>query len=82
MYQPYSCDFKDVRRIRSLDEVNSDEYGIVMAFAEDDFHFVKVEEDRISHKMGMCEIDEIDTIDEGFGNRYISKRFYFAKKKN
>ena len=79
--------FKDVRIIRDLSELCTDEYGIIMRTAVQDFHFVKYDSktDIFSHKMG-CAKPENLTIKEVFSpawaEEYDSDMVIFAKKYN
>lgn len=75
-------DFSDVRVINDFDELNSDEYGVVFACGEDDFHFGRYDEGIYSHKQGCYEVEIARNEDEIFGDRYYSDRIYFAKKKD
>ena len=45
-------DFSDVRVINDFDDLDSDEYGIVFACGDDDFHFGRYDEGIYSHKQG------------------------------
>lgn len=73
--------FTDVRRIKSFDELEPDEYGIVMGFSGKDFHFVKYQDGLISHKTGGKEIEITSTLEEALGKYNKNKPIYFAKKK-
>lgn len=73
--------FPDLRRIKSFDELEDDEYGIVYAAGGGDFHFGRYENEVWTHKMGDLRIEEVGCEDDVFGSRYDSKRFYFAMKK-
>ena len=75
-------DFSDVRVINDFDELDSDEYGVVFACGEDDFHFGRYDEGIYSHKQGCYEVEIARNEDEIFGDRYYSDRIYFAKKKD
>ena len=75
-------DFSDVRVINDFDDLDSDEYGIVFACGDDDFHFGRYDEGIYSHKQGCYEIEIAGNEDEIFGDRYYSDRIYFAKKKD
>lgn len=75
-------DFSDVRVINDFDELDSDEYGVVFACGDDDFHFGRYDEGIYSHKQGGYEIEIAGNEDEIFGDRYYSDRIYFAKKKD
>lgn len=75
-------DFSDVRVINDFDELDSDEYGVVFACGDDDFHFGRYDEGIYSHKQGGCEVEIAGNEDEIFGDRYYSDRIYFAKKKD
>ena len=75
-------DFSDVRVIDDFDELDSDEYGIVFACGDDDFHFGRYDEGIYSHKQGGYEVEIARNEDEIFGDRYYSDRIYFAKKKD
>lgn len=75
-------DFSDVRVIGDFDELDSDEYGIVFACGDDDFHFGRYDEGIYSHKQGCYEVEIAGNEDEIFGDRYYSDRIYFAKKKD
>lgn len=74
-------DFSDVRVINDFDDLDSDEYGIVFACGDDDFHFGRYDEGIYSHKQGGYEVEIARNEDEIFGDRYYSDRIYFAKKK-
>ena len=75
-------DFSDVRAINDFDELDSDEYGIVFACGDDDFHFGRYDEGIYSHKQGGYEVEIAGNEDEIFGDCYYSDRVYFAKKKD
>lgn len=75
-------DFSDVRVINDFDELDSDEYGVVFACGDDDFHFGRYDEGIYSHKQGCYEVEIAGNEDEIFGDRYYSDRIYFAKKKD
>ena len=75
-------DFSDVRVINDFDDLDSDEYGIVFACGDDDFHFGRYDEGIYSHKQGCYEVEIAGNEDEIFGDRYYSDRIYFAKKKD
>lgn len=75
-------DFSDVRVINDFDDLDTDEYGIVFACGDDDFHFGRYDEGIYSHKQGCYEIEIARNEDEIFGDRYYSDRIYFAKKKD
>lgn len=75
-------DFSDVRVINDFDELDSDEYGVVFACGDDDFHFGRYDEGIYSHKQGCYEVEIARNEDEIFGDRYYSDRIYFAKKKD
>ena len=74
-------DFSDVRVIDDFDDLDSDEYGIVFACGDDDFHFGRYDEGIYSHKPGGYKVEIVENEDEIFGDRYYSDRRYFAKKK-
>lgn len=73
--------FPDLRRIKDFSELQDDEYGIVYAAGNGDFHFGRYEDGVWSHKMGSYPIEAVNNEDEVFGIRYNSKRFRFAMKK-
>ena len=75
-------DFSDVRVINDFDELDSDEYGVVFACGDDDFHFGRYDEGIYSHKQGSYQVEIVENEDEIFGDRYYSDRIYFAKKKD
>ena len=75
-------DFSDVRVINDFDDLDSDEYGVVLACGDDDFHFGRYDEGIYSHKQGGYEVEIAGNEDEIFGDRYYSDRVYFAKKKD
>lgn len=75
-------DFSDVRVINDFDELDSDEYGVVFACGDDDFHFGRYDEGIYSHKQGSYDVEIAGNEDEIFGDRYYSDRIYFAKKKD
>ena len=75
-------DFSDVRVINDFDDLDSDEYGVVLACGDDDFHFGRYDEGIYSHKQGGYEVEIAGNEDEIFGDRYYSDRIYFAKKKD
>ena len=75
-------DFSDVRVINDFDELDSDEYGVVFACGDDDFHFGRYDGGIYSHKQGCYEVEIAGNEDEIFGDRYYSDRIYFAKKKD
>ena len=75
-------DFSDVRVINDFDELDSDEYGVVFACGDDDFHFGRYDEGIYSHKQGGYTVEIVRSEDEIFGDRYYSDRIYFAKKKD
>lgn len=73
--------FPDLRRIKSFNELEDDEYGIVYAAGGRDFHFGRYEDEVWTHKKGGLRIEEVNCEDDVFGSRYDSKRFYFAMKR-
>ena len=75
-------DFSDVRVINDFDGLDSDEYGVVFACGDDDFHFGRYDEGIYSHKQGSYQVEIVGNEDEIFGDRYCSDRIYFAKKKD
>lgn len=75
-------DFSDVRVINDFDDLDTDEYGIVFACGDNDFHFGRYDEGIYSHKQGGYEVEIARNEDEIFGDRYYSDRIYFAKKKD
>ena len=75
-------DFSDVRVINDFNELDSDEYGVVFACGDDDFHFGRYDEGIYSHKQGSYDVEIAGNEDEIFGDRYYSDRIYFAKKKD
>ena len=75
-------DFSDVRVINDFDDLDSDEYGVVFACGDDDFHFGRYDEGIYSHKQGSYQVEIAGNEDEIFGDRYYSDRIYFAKKKD
>lgn len=75
-------DFSDVRVINDFDDLDSDEYGVVLACGDDDFHFGRYDEGIYSHKQGGYIVEIVENEDEIFGDRYYSDRIYFAKKKD
>ena len=75
-------DFSDVRVINDFNDLDSDEYGVVFACGDDDFHFGRYDEGIYSHKQGGYEVEIAGNEDEIFGDRYYSDRIYFAKKKD
>lgn len=75
-------DFSDVRVINDFNDLDSDEYGVVFACGDDDFHFGRYDEGIYSHKQGCYEVEIAGNEDEIFGDRYYSDRIYFAKKKD
>lgn len=75
-------DFSDVRVINDFDDLDSDEYGVVFACGDDDFHFGRYDDGIYSHKQGGCTVEIVRSEDEIFGDRYYSDRIYFAKKKD
>ena len=75
-------DFSDVRVINDFDELDSDEYGVVFACGDDDFHFGRYDEGIYSHKQGSYQVEIAGNEDEIFDDRYYSDRIYFAKKKD
>ena len=75
-------DFSDVRVINDFDDLDSDEYGVVFACGDDDFHFGRYDEGIYSHKQGSYQVEIVGNEDEIFGDRYYSDRIYFAKKKD
>ena len=74
--------FHDLRQIDSFDELQDGEYGIVYAAGGGDFHFCRYEDGVYTHKMGANWIEEVDHYDDAFGDRYDSKRIFFAKRKS
>lgn len=66
------------------DQLEANEYIIAFAATAHDFHFAKREKgDFWSHKIGRLDIEDgIANIKDIFGDRYPSKIFYFAKKRN
>lgn len=74
--------FPNLRVINSFDELKDNEYGISFATKEDDYHFVKFEDNKFSHKRGWLPIEEIKSDIEGFRDHgYNSKIIRFAMPK-
>lgn len=77
--------FSDIRLINSLDELQDDEYGILMRTSISDFHFIKYnnKEKKFYHKRGQhcpTEIDPNIVFSETWGFGYDSDIIFFAKK--
>lgn len=77
--------FLDTRLINSLDELQDDEYGILMRTSISDFHFVKYDnkKKKFFHKRGQCcptEIDSDVVFSEKWDFDYNSEIIFFAKK--
>lgn len=74
--------FPWVRIVESWSELEDNEYGVIFAVGDWDFHFVRRDvcngEIRWSHKMGGGPVEELDCPNDGFGNRYDSKRIFLA----
>lgn len=74
--------FPWVRVIESFDELEDDEYGVIFAVGDWDFHFVRrdIYDGEIcwSHKMGGGPIEDLECPNDGFGGRYNSKRVFLA----
>lgn len=73
--------FPDLRLINNTKEIEDDEYGIVFAIGNGDFHFAKIDNGIISHKPGGGTIRQVSKIEDAFSKRYYSEKIYFAKKK-
>lgn len=74
--------FPDLRLISNFSEVKENEIGIAYAAGDGDFHFIKYENGKLTHKMGCNQIEEIEDLYECFYNAgYGSEVFFFAKKK-
>lgn len=74
--------FKGLRQIESLSEVKDDEYGIIYAAGRSDFHFCKYDPITKSffHKQGHCDVDEVESYEDAFDERYDSEKIFFAMK--
>jgi len=72
--------FKGLRRVKSFKELNDDEYGIVYACGDGDFHFGICVRGQWSHKMGSQDVVYVENEDKVFGWRYYGPRVYFAMK--
>lgn len=79
-----------MRRVKSLDEIKDDEYGVLYKTGGDDFHFIKYfpKSKYFFHKPGSSEIRRIgrhealsDVWTDGW-NTYDSKTIFFAMKNN
>lgn len=73
--------FSNVRLIKNFSELRKNEYGIVFATGENDFHFGRYEHKEYSHKLGECCIEFVEKEDDIFGKEYDSPRHYFAVKR-
>ena len=73
--------FPDLRIVSSFEKLKEDEYGISFATGYDDFHFLKYDNGKFSHKQGTLPIKNIKNEEEGFHPRYNSKIIRFAMKK-
>lgn len=72
--------FKDLRRVDSFDKLKEGEYGIAYATGFYDFHFVTYfPKYGYFSKNGRREIEKVDTLEDGFGERYDSERILFAR---
>lgn len=79
--------FKDVRIIKDLSELHTNEYGIIMRTAAEDFHFVKYDNktNTFSHKLGCCKPEQLsikDVFCDVWEDEYNSDMIIFAKKYN
>lgn len=72
--------FKGLRRIKSLKELQRGECGIAYACGGGDFHFGTYIDGSWSHKMGSLDAEDVECEDDVFGDRYDSRRVYFAMK--
>lgn len=58
--------FPDLRIIDDFDELKENEYGISYCTKESDFHFIKYEDGKYSHKQGDNEVEELENCDDSF----------------
>lgn len=77
--------FKDVRVIKDLSELCTNEYGIIMRTAVQDFHFVKYDNKThiFSHKMGCAKPEQLNAKEVfcySWEDEYDSDMVIFAKK--
>lgn len=77
--------FKDVRVIKDLSELCTNEYGIIMRTAVQDFHFVKYDNKThiFSHKMGCAKPEQLNIKEvfcDSWKDEYDSDMVIFAKK--
>lgn len=73
--------FPDMREVNSFDELNDDEYGIVFATRDDDFHFIRYFDGVITGKCGGLGVHSYDSIEEGLDYLgYTQNKTYFARK--
>lgn len=73
--------FPDLRQIESFDDLEDDEYGIVYAACDYDFHFGRYDDGIWSHKVGNGPIYQEESEYDIFEEKYYSQKFYFAMKK-
>ncbi|MGN1411788.1 MAG: hypothetical protein ACI4WH_04655 [Oscillospiraceae bacterium] len=73
--------FPQLRIIETFRELNSDEYGISFSGGNGDFHFIRYQDGRFSHKIADESITFIKSEKEGFFPRYDGKIIRFAMKK-
>ena len=72
-----------LRRIKDWTELKNNEYGIVFAVSDDDFHYVKYDQlnNTYSHKYGSCSIETLKDYESGFPQEYNSERIFLAMKR-
>lgn len=68
-----------LRRINDINEATEDEVVVVYRGGDGDFHFAKIEDGVISHKMGNCLIETADDLEDCFSDRYCSDNVFFAR---
>lgn len=87
---PYLCSiltsrllncFPQLHIIETFNELNLDEYGISFSSGNGDFHFIRYEYGKFSHKVADEPISFIHSEEEGFLPRYNGKIIRFAMKK-
>lgn len=76
--------FRDLRIIQSFDELKENEYGIVYAVGDSDYHYARYYPEHYCyiHKIGRLDPEIVTDENSIFGERYYSDRLYFAKKRS
>lgn len=69
-----------IRRINSLEELKENEYCIAFAGGDEDFHFARIDDGVITHKVGDLEVEIAECLEDCFVY-YNSEIILYAKEK-